>query len=163
MTQALRDHVDVEAPAAGRVIVLSLGEPTARAAPELAPRLPVTGAIYGEKPLSQTAPSDLLSLSRDYRHLLEQSLESRAFADPILAASRKVGVVGLASALASLDASPRDLIELHVATVTTAIGESGPRRARALESEGTILVLEVMGHLAAAYRLRALRPERDGA
>ena len=143
--------------------VLVLAAPTVPAAPEPAVRLPVTGAIYGERPLSETAPSDLLSLSRDYRQILEQSLKSRAFSDPTLTASRHAAVVGLASALASSGASPRDVIELHVAAVTTAIGESGPRRARALESEGTILVLEVMGHLAAAYRLRALRPERDGA
>ena len=153
---------DVKAPGVGQVIVLPVGEPTVRAAPELTARLPVSDAIYGEKPLWETAPTDVLRLAQDYRRLLEQSLESRAFSDQSLAASRSAAVVGLASALASSGASPRDVIELHVAALTAAMGESGPRRARAFESEGTILVLEVMGHLAASYRLRALRPERDG-
>ena len=98
-----------------------------------------------------------------YRRLLDQSMELRAFSGQPLAATRQAAIVRLAADLAERGASPREVIELHVSALAAAVRGSGPRRAQAYEGEGTLLVLEVMGHLAAAYRLRALGPEQDDA
>lgn len=133
-------------------------EPAAAVEPDVLPgrRLPVTAGLYDERPLSRAAPGDMATLAARYRALLDLSLETAAFHDRQAVATRHAAIVGIASRLVELNAAPRDVIEMHVSVLGPAMGEVGPRRARAYQTEARMLVLELMGHLAAAYRLRSL-------
>ncbi|MDX2162055.1 MAG: PAS domain-containing protein [bacterium] len=90
------------------------------------------------------------SLIDRYQALIDAALERRALkvAHDVSGEARR-----FAQALGRQSASPRDLIRIHTqAMVRQQAGKPTPARLRALGEEGRLLLLEVMGYLAAYYR-----------
>jgi hypothetical protein len=52
-------------------------------------------------------------------------------------------------------ATPRDLVAIHLAAMRGVSIDAPPTRQQAYMGEGRLMLLELMGHLAAYYRARA--------
>ena len=52
-------------------------------------------------------------------------------------------------------ATPRDLVAIHLAAIRAVSVDAPPIRQQAYLGEGRLMLLELMGHLAAYYRGRA--------
>jgi PAS domain-containing protein len=103
-------------------------------------------------PLRQRAPAAFSQGVERYRALLDEALQHRAKHTPLPAA----GLRELGERLGTYEAAPRDVIELHLVAVRTAGADAPPPRQQAYLEEGRLLVLELMGHLAAYYRSKAV-------
>ena len=91
---------------------------------------------------------------RDYVALLDLALEAIAFGDLELTRRRTADLRSLSARMADSDLGAREVIELHVASLNTAMTGCAPTRGQALQREGRLQVLELMGHLADTYRIR---------
>lgn len=88
-------------------------------------------------------------LEERYQKILNQSVEQKIYrVDYEL--SNQVNV--LAQQLGYLQASPRDLIELHTEVLKQKQDKLGQKKSRIFTVEGRYLLLELMGKLAAYYR-----------
>ncbi len=103
-------------------------------------------------PLRQRTPTAFSQGVERYRILLDEALQSRAKQTPLPIA----GLRDLGERLGAYDAAPRDVVELHLAAVRAAGADSPAARQQAYLEEGRLLVLELMGHLAAYYRNKAI-------
>jgi len=65
------------------------------------------------------------------------------------------GLTALADRLGSFRAGPRDVVDIHLATVNSRTQGAGPEKVRSYALEGRLLAMELMGHLVDFYR-RAL-------
>ena len=111
--------------------------------------LPVTSCLLGLKPLRECAPEVFDHLVRTYGDLLDAALEERIFrtdtrVSPALRA--------LADRLFALSAGPRDVVELHYVAFKKRTGGEPPSRAHGFLEAGRMMLLELMGGLASAYR-----------
>ena len=103
-------------------------------------------------PMRQRAPLAFSQGVERYRALLEEALQYRAKQTPLPVASLRE----LGERLGTYEAAPRDVVDLHLAAVRAAGAEAPPARQHAYLEEGRLLVLELMGHLAAHYRSKAV-------
>lgn len=110
---------------------------------------PVTAQTFGLAPLRTGLPAVFAEVVQRYQTLLDQALERRAFKveHPI-----SVELRNLAQQLGLHRAVPRDVLELHLTALKAKTSAASPARAQAYAEEGRILVLELMGYLAAYYR-----------
>lgn len=109
----------------------------------------VTSNIYSAQALSLAAPDELKAFSERYRALLETALEERAY---LAVPPHGEALRALAQDLGALRAGPRDLILLHSATMNGLLRQVHGEKALVYLQEGRLLVLELMGYLAAFYR-----------
>ena len=114
---------------------------------------PVTSRMFGSGPLRETAPQVAAEIGSEYGVILDQALIQRGYKTENLTAEQ---VRTMATRLGGLRASPRDVVEIHAQALREKIKSAPPQKARAYIEEGRLLVLELMGHLAAFYRVRAL-------
>ena len=91
---------------------------------------------------------------RGYVALLDLALEAIAFGDPEVTRQRTVGLRSLSAQLADNNLGAREVIELHVSSLSASMAGCAPTRMQALQREGRLQVLELMGHLADTYRAR---------
>jgi hypothetical protein len=85
-----------------------------------------------------------------YETLLEAAVEARAFGE---ARTRVDGARAIAAALGGQTASPRDVIALHTDALKRARKRlQSPLKLQVYVEEGRLLLVEVMGYLAAYYR-----------
>ncbi|NTU78456.1 MAG: PAS domain-containing protein [Chloroflexales bacterium] len=103
-------------------------------------------------PLRQRAPTAFSQGVERYRTLLDEALQHRAKQTPLPAA----GLRDLGERLGTYEATPRDVVELHIAAVRAAGADAPPPRQQAYLEEGRLLVLELMGNLATHYRNKAV-------
>lgn len=103
-------------------------------------------------PLRQRAPSVFSQAVEHYRAMLDQALRHRAQLGPAPSA----GLRELGERLGFYEAAPRDVIEAHLTAVRAAGADAPHAKQQAYLEEGRLLALELMGHLAAYYRGRAL-------
>ena len=103
----------------------------------------------GLGPLKDALPDVFSRLQKEYRTLLEASLATRTHRGR---PRPTVEARSLATTIAGLNAVPRDLVDLHVATLDGLADDVHPDRVAALADEGRLVLLEVMGHLAMAFR-----------
>jgi hypothetical protein len=68
----------------------------------------------------------------------------------------------LAGRLGDLGAGPRDLIDIHVNSMESLVGEANDERARVYAIEGRLFVLEIMGLLVDYYRFGLRRSPASG-
>lgn len=103
-------------------------------------------------PLRQRAPTAFIQCVERYHDLLDEALMHRAkqLAPPV------AGLRDLGERLGGYKSTPRDVVELHLAAVRAAGADAPPTRQQAYLEEGRLLVLELMGHLAAHYRSKAI-------
>lgn len=101
------------------------------------------------EPLYQRMPDVLEELRQRYGDFMEWALEERVYkVDHQLS----MHLTNFAEQLGLLQASPRDLIELHTTTLKQKSQAVNRRKAQAYTTEGRFLLLEIMGNLTAYYR-----------
>ncbi|MEQ8753326.1 MAG: response regulator [Coleofasciculus sp. G1-WW12-02] len=101
------------------------------------------------EPLHQRMPDVFEELMQHYGDLMEWALEERIYK---VEHQLSMHLNTFAEQLGLLQASPRDLIELHTKTLKQKNQAVNRRKAQAYTTEGRFLLLEVMGNLAAYYR-----------
>lgn len=101
------------------------------------------------EPLHQRMPDVWEEIRERYGDLMEWVLEERAYK---VDRQLSMHLTTFAEQLGFLQASPRDLIELHTTTLKQKSQVVNRRKAQAYTTEGRFLLLELMGNLAAYYR-----------
>ncbi|PDW01627.1 PAS domain-containing protein [Candidatus Viridilinea mediisalina] len=104
-------------------------------------------------PLRQRNPSTFGEAVAIYHELLDVALmRQRGIPD----AAPESGLRNLGDYLGIQAATPRDVVEIHLAGVRSAGTGAPPIKQQAYLEEGRLMVLELMGYLAGHYRGRAL-------
>lgn len=97
--------------------------------------------------LRATLPSAFAEGVRDYTALLDQAFEMLPYRQAPHQAAR-----ALAEKLGAWRVGPREVIDMHLAALRARLNADNPSRNDGYQVAGRLLVLEVMGHLAAYYR-----------
>ncbi len=111
---------------------------------------PITSQLYGNLDLRERWPDAFRELVRRYAALLEQAVEERTYR--VLHSTLVEDLRALANDVATLRGGPRDVVEIHVSSLQSAMDRAPSERSRIYLEEGRILVLELMGFLAGFYR-----------
>ena len=103
-------------------------------------------------PLSETQPGTFVDLVDQYEEAMDLALEP-----PSDEGTRRVSTMlrQLAQRLGCVGAGPDDVVRVHTATLERQADAKPPRKGLTHGQEGRLLVLELMGHLAAFYRGKA--------
>ena len=122
-----------------------------------------SSGLLGSRPLREAAPDRFSELSRDYKSLLDRALVLRVRDAEEEAAAR---LQALADHLGTLNAGPRDVVDLHRTVIAELVHDQVPQKARAYIDEGRLVLVQLMGYLAAYYRSltwggRRLAPARS--
>jgi PAS domain S-box-containing protein len=115
------------------------------------PKAAVTAHVMGVVPLRESA--DLFAeLIKEYGKVMDQALERRIYkTDHSLAEP----LADLAGRLGFLKATPRDVVELHREALQQKSRNVPPSKMRGYLEEGHLLLVELLGDLAAWYRNQA--------
>lgn len=115
-------------------------------------QVPASLSAFGMLRLREALPEVFRRWVESYADLVEASAKARTYST----ASRPIDrVKSLARDVALVNASPRDLIDVHV-EVTGRLGEQHhPERHAALAEEARVVLLELVGYLALYYRDQA--------
>lgn len=114
----------------------------------------ITARLFGLKPLRHAAPEFFNELVDAYARIIDLALERKAYKVEYDLSGR---LRDLAARLASFSAGPRDVIELHVATLRRLASDANGPRSQSYTEEGRLLVLELMGYLVNHYRTLYMR------
>lgn len=109
----------------------------------------VTARAYGMERLREASPDTFDLLVEQYSELIDRAVEQRAFK-----VDRKTsqGLRVMAQRLGFLRARPRDIVEIHTAALRNGVANKQMRRAYVIAEEARLMLIEVMGYLAAYYR-----------
>ncbi|MFP4374600.1 MAG: PAS domain-containing protein [Spirochaetaceae bacterium] len=109
----------------------------------------VTRDSFSQHTLRERSPADFEKVCESYQDILKAGLEEKIYKSeaPVTPRLRR-----LAAALGLLDAGPKDVVELHVCALRNVTAGVSDTRARALNEEGRLLALELMGYLVTVYR-----------
>jgi CheY-like chemotaxis protein len=109
----------------------------------------VTARLFGQKPLRESARPVFDEIAHQYAGAICQALENRVTkAQHAVSDTLRV----LAERLGSHSAGPRDVVDLHKASITHLSRGANVRQVEAYADEGRLLLLELMGHLVSFYR-----------
>jgi DNA-binding response OmpR family regulator len=113
----------------------------------------VSARSFGLLPLRESLPDLFTELTQHYGELLDLALEQRLYKvhHPLSETLRALG-----EQLVFLKAGPRDVVQIHHATLEIKAAQVTPSRAQGYLEEGRLLVLELMGYVASYYRNQAL-------
>jgi CheY-like chemotaxis protein len=112
----------------------------------------ITARTFGLLPLQASAPEVFQRIAARYGELLDLALEQRGYkVDHHLPEA----VRAVAEQLGRMNASPRDVIQLHNVALRGKTAHARSRKAQAYVDEAHVLVLELMGYLASFYRRHA--------
>lgn len=117
------------------------------------PSTTITATLYGKAPIRDTAPPIFGSLVSQYGRILEQAVEQRTYRTND---NLSMDLRGLAQQLRFLNAGPRDVLDIHLTAVKTALRRAPHSHSTMLIEEARPLALELMGELLAIYRLEAV-------
>ncbi len=113
---------------------------------------PITAQTFGVRALRESSPDAFERFVEYYSDLLDHAVKARAYkVDPPLPPRLKV----MADQFVFLKAGPRDVIDVHMAALRQRSAQVSLGEARIYAEEARLLVLELMGHLAATYRSQA--------
>lgn len=123
------------------------------------PGVGVASRSLGRVSLSETYPEAFRSAAATYAELVPARLEERGLHVDYHVSSR---VRAVAWDLGRLRATPRDVVDVHVAALRGLTDGRPPARTGALLRAGEGLLTEALGHLASFYRSQVMgqRPER---
>lgn len=113
----------------------------------------VSARAAGRSSLSETFPEAFETARGQYAELVGQYVEERGLVVDYHVASR---AKTLAGDLALLRATPRDVVDVHVAALRGLVEGRARGRVRVLMDTGQILLVQVLGHLASYYRAQAV-------
>lgn len=125
------------------------------------PKAAVTAHLMGLAPLKESAPDLFTEMIREYGSVMDEALERRIyksdqnFSEPLAELAGRFGF---------LKGTPRDVVELHSAVLQQKSRSASPSKMRGYLEEGHLLLVELMGHVAAWYRNQAIRrrePEHE--
>lgn len=106
--------------------------------------------------LRAALPEEFTRLVQRYGQCLDDAVEQALY-------RVEHPIAGELSALAAeageLRAAPRDVVEIHAATLKERTRDTGPQRLKLYTAEGRLRLLELMGYLAAYYRAACLAAE----
>ena len=117
----------------------------------------VTARLFDLAPIQQCAPTVFDDLVRDYAEAIDLALEMRIYktehplSDRLRSMAEKIGF---------LKGTPRDVIDIHQQALKLKSQESKPLKVRGYIEEGHLLLVELMGYLAARYRHYATAPRQ---
>lgn len=113
---------------------------------------PLTAQAFGLRSLRESSADAFERFVEYYGDLLDHAVQARTYkGEPPLPPRLRI----LADQLVFLKAGPRDVIDLHIAALKERNAQAAPAQARIYAEEARLLVLELMGHLAATYRSQA--------
>lgn len=101
--------------------------------------------------LHQRLPYLFSRAVEEYGLLLNQALDQHGSSKP----THEGDLRELGERLGVQMATPRDLVAIHLAAIRAVSVDAPPIRQQAYLGEGRLMLLELMGHLAAYYRGRA--------
>ncbi|MCB9076382.1 MAG: PAS domain S-box protein [Anaerolineaceae bacterium] len=113
------------------------------------PQSATIATALDQLPLQERLPEAFEKLVQHYHHVLDLALQQRSYkiehhiSDELRNISEQLGL---------LQASPRDVVELHSITLRNKIRQANTTRAQAYLEEGRLTVLELMGYLVSFYR-----------
>lgn len=109
----------------------------------------VTARAFGMERLRESSSDTFDLLVEQYAELIGQAVEQRAFK-----VDRKTtqGLRVMAQRLGFLRARPRDVVEIHTTALKSEVAAKQMRRAYVVSEEARLLLIELMGYLAAYYR-----------
>jgi DNA-binding NarL/FixJ family response regulator len=121
------------------------------------PSTAVTAPLFGVVPLRESMPDIFSEFVQRYGELMNLTLEQRAHKaeHDISGELRSIG-----ERLGLLRAGPRDVVEIHSNALKRKTNLATSQRAQAYVEEGRLMVLELMGYLAAFYRTYAAAAKR---
>lgn len=95
--------------------------------------------------------------AKEYREILERSLEETNFKSSRQVPSKLRSVAGR---LGALGAGPKDVVNIHAAALNTVILDETKELASALSAEAKVLLVQLMGYLCDFYRSAQIRSEK---
>jgi DNA-binding response OmpR family regulator len=109
----------------------------------------VSAGIYAGLSLREESPAEFSRMVDWYREVLHLAFEQRIYktANATSSALREI-----AQQAGYRRGGPRDVVEIHTEALKSAIASMPLEKSRAYIEEGRLLVLELMGYLAAYYR-----------
>jgi len=110
---------------------------------------PVTGRSLGAESLAGAYPEAFAEAVAEYTELLQDAVGVNTIGDREEAYER---INRLVNRLGTLNAGPRDVVDIHKAVIAERIRGHAPRRVKALIEEGRLFTLRVMGYLVSFYR-----------
>lgn len=116
------------------------------------PRARIASGTFGSAPLRETVPDGFAKLAERYERLIVRSVEQRG-----LEVDHRVSdhARDLASELGRLRATPKDVVDVHVAAVKRSTENQPHKRANALVDAARLLLVEVLGQVTSYYRTQA--------
>ena len=111
--------------------------------------LAASSRMLGGRPLRESAPERFKRMKADYRMLLDEALALRIRGND---QADREELQALADRLGTLNAGPRDIIDLHRLTIADIVRDQPPQKARAYVDEGRLVLIQLMGYLASFYR-----------
>lgn len=117
----------------------------------------VTARSFGHESVSRAASEYFDEMVSQYSEALGKSLEEARFkvrtdkSEILREIGRKLGGAG---------GSPRDTVEIHVAALKAYGEKHNPAEVRNATDEARLILVEVMGYLAAYYRTQSMRGAR---
>ncbi len=115
------------------------------------PAVSVSRSALGQGTLREAMPERFEELIGEHGKILEGRLEARAYR---VDRREKARLRDLGERFGFLGAGPRDVIEVHMASLEKKSRGVSHKKAVAYTDEGRLMALELMGHLAAYYRLQ---------
>ncbi len=123
---------------------------------------------HADEPAPQCAPASMRQhlpiVFADLARLYEQLLEG-AIDEQVVKADHHTSdeVMALAEQLERLRAGPGDVIDIHSQAIKQCASKCDPRKAQIYLEEGRLMVLRLMGHLAARYRTYSFTAQMNNA
>jgi PAS domain S-box-containing protein len=108
----------------------------------------MTAASLGIQPLSQSAPDEFYHLVVTMSQILDQALEQSIYK---VSHDISAKLQTLAETFGQFGAGPRDLVQAYVQALQNKTRGQGTPKVRAYTYEGRLLLIELMGYLAAYY------------
>lgn len=98
--------------------------------------------------IKQRTPETLKFLAEIYTSILEEYVDAVG----VQGETPKKKIKDFVRNLSSYDATAKDVIDIHITSVTNQIPDTSNRRINAMAIEGRLLTIEVMGELVNIYR-----------
>ena len=113
----------------------------------------ITSRIYGTKTLIEEYPDVHKEMVKKYKAIMALSLENQIYKVNNDVSSL---IGSLAETLGFYLAGPRDVVDIHFATMKDSLlTEEDMEKRNVYKHEGWLIVLELMGNLTSFYRKRA--------
>lgn len=109
----------------------------------------ITARSFEVRPLRDAAPGPYEGFAATYASILNDAFDAKVFKVDHRIADR---LRHLAEELGRYRAGPRDVVQIHLEVLQAQMKKETTGRAQAYLEEGRLLVLELMGDLAAFYR-----------